>query len=436
MIRQLDTSAPTFSSALDDILQVPPQDLGRIRAAVQKIIEDVRRNGDAAVLALTNQFDQVSAKQIEDLEVSREEMALALDRIDPLVGGALKTSIARVRKYHLEQKKALGNQQDWSYEDDEGNRLGQRVHGLARVGIYVPGGKASYPSTVVMTTVPAKVADVGEIILMVPAPQGELADVLLAAACLCGVDRLFKIGGAQAIAAMAYGTQLVPRVDKIVGPGNIYVATAKSMVFGQVGIDMVAGPSEIAIVADPGANPEWLVMDMFAQAEHDELAQAILISMDSDLLKQVAGRIEQLIPQMARGEIIRRSIDERGALILAHSIDEIADVVNQIAPEHLALAVEEPGPLLGKIRHAGAIFLGSHSTEVAGDYTAGPSHVLPTGGYARFTSPLGVYDFQVRSSLIECSALGAVKLNRTAAILAAEEGLDAHSKSAALRVQG
>jgi histidinol dehydrogenase len=307
---------------------------------------------------------------------------------------------------------------------------------MQRVGIYVPGGKAAYPSSVIMTAIPARVAEVGEIILVVPTPDGEINDVLLAAACLCGVDRLFTVGGAQAIAALAYGTQTIPKVDKIVGPGNIYVATAKEIVFGDVGIDMIAGPSEVLIVADAGIDPEWLVMDMFAQAEHDELAQSVLISSDADVLSRVAVLIEARLPGMARESIIRQSISDRGALILTRDDTESAAIVNRIAPEHLELALVNADEFVELVEHAGAIFVGKHSAEVVGDYSAGPSHVLPTSGTARFASALGVYDFQVRSSIIRCSAAGSVSLSRDAAILATEEGLEAHARSASCRVQG
>ncbi|HIG40185.1 MAG: histidinol dehydrogenase [bacterium] len=436
MIRILDSGVDDFSESVEKLLTIPEENSGGVKAIVQDILDRVKRDGDTAVLELTNKFDNAGASQISDLEVEQSEMRAAAGRIEPLVADALRTSIDRVRKYHIRQKDSLGGQAQWSYEDEDGNRLGQLVRGMERVGVYVPGGKASYPSSVVMTVVPAKVAEVGEIILMVPAPDGELNDVLLAAAYFCGVDRMFKIGGAQAVAALAYGTDLVPRVDKIVGPGNIYVATAKSMVFGEVGIDMIAGPSEVVIVADASADPDWLVMDMFAQAEHDEMAQAIMISTDHDLLKRVAKIVEDTIPKMRRSAIIRQSIEDRGALILVQSENQIIDLVNRIAPEHLEIVVENPAVILAGVRHAGAIFTGRYSAEVIGDYTAGPSHVLPTGGTARFASPLGVYDFQVRSSLIQCTARGAINLSRAAAILAEQEGLEAHAKSAEYRIQG
>ncbi|MBV1876868.1 MAG: histidinol dehydrogenase [Pseudomonadales bacterium] len=436
MIKMLDVSCDDFETDLDALLQMPVQRQLDVKQVVEDIIDDVRRRGDLAVLELTNQFDRVSLNDPANLEVRRQAMQQACDKVDPLVLEALADSIARVKDYHQKQKQALGGQVDWSYEDSTGNKLGQIVRGMARVGVYVPGGKASYPSSVIMTVIPAKVAEVEEVILMVPAPDGELSDILLAAAHLCGVDRMFRVGGAQAIAALAYGTESIPRVDKIVGPGNIYVATAKEQVFGQVGIDMIAGPSEVVIVADGTANPEWLVMDMFAQAEHDELAQSILISTDKRLLDEVEARISTQLPTMKRKQIIQRSIVDRGALIYVRNLQEAADIVNRIAPEHLEIALSEPELLLNKVRHAGAIFIGNHSAEVVGDYSAGPSHVLPTNGTARFASPLGVYDFQVRSSLVQCSRKGAVTLNRAAAILAREEGLEAHALAAECRLQG
>jgi histidinol dehydrogenase len=435
-IKQLTTVDPQFDAALDALLAIQADNHQHVFATVQDIIADVRARGDAAVVELSVKFDRLTATSVAELEISREQMALAYQRIEPLVSAALEASIARVRRYHEEQKAAFGGQQDWSYEDSEGNRLGQRVQAMQRVGVYVPGGKAAYPSSVIMTTIPAKVAEVEEVILVVPTPDGQINDVLLAAAYLCGVDRLFTIGGAQAIAALAYGTQTIPKVDKIVGPGNIYVATAKEIVFGDVGIDMIAGPSEVVIVADAGIDPEWLVMDMFAQAEHDELAQAVLISTDAQLLQQVAGLINDRLPGMQREAIIRQSIGDRGALILTRDDAESAAIVNKIAPEHLELALTNADEFLTRVKHAGAVFIGNHSAEVVGDYSAGPSHVLPTSGTARFASALGVYDFQVRSSVIRCSPRGAISLSRDAAILATEEGLEAHSRSAAFRVQG
>jgi histidinol dehydrogenase len=436
LIRRLSASDAGFDVQLAALLHVSEADRETVRSAVRDIIDSVREGGDTRVVELTNQFDHREVASMDELEIGDSEMAAAVSRIDPLVLGALESSIARVRRYHEQQKRALGDQIDWGYQDDDGNELGQRVRGMDRVGIYAPGGKASYPSTVIMTAVPARVAEVGEIILVVPAPHGQVSDVLLAAASLCGVDRLFTIGGAQAVAALAHGTETVPKVDKIVGPGNIFVATAKELVFGRVGIDMIAGPSEIVIVADSSVNPDWLVMDMFAQAEHDEMAQAIVISTDAALLDDLASRIGTTLSGMERKQIIETSLADRGALILVEDLAQAASVANRIAPEHLELAVADPDRMLPLVRHAGAIFIGSHTAEVMGDYCAGPSHVLPTSGTARFTSPLGVYDFQVRSSVIRCSPKGAVMLGRDASILAREEGLEAHARSADYRSEG
>lgn len=435
-IARFSDKDPSFGAELAALLRIDADDRDRVRDAVREIIGAVRSSGDEALVGYSNRFDGLSVTSARDLEVSRGRLEQAAASIDALVKEALESAIARVRRYHEEQRRALGDQVDWYYQDEDGNELGQRVRAMERVGIYVPGGKASYPSSVIMTTIPAKVAGVGEVILTVPAPRGEISEVLLAAAHLCGVDRLFTVGGAQAIAALALGTATIPRVDKIVGPGNIYVATAKELVFGEVGIDMIAGPSEVVIVADRSTDVEWLVMDMFAQAEHDEIAQAILVSEDLALLDAVEAAIEQQLPQMRREAVIGASIAGRGALIHVSDAAAAANLVNRIAPEHLELAVADPEPLLARIKHAGAIFVGSRSVEAVGDYCAGPSHVLPTGGTARFASPLGVYDFQVRSSVIRCSAAGAARLGRDAAVLATEEGLEAHARSASLRVSG
>ena len=436
MIKKLSNIDADFDRQLSDLLAMPDENTGDVKDIVRKIIDDVKLRGDQSVLELTNKFDRMDVASISELEISKDTMAQALTRLDPLVVDALKLSIDRVRVYHQEQLKALGGNSQWQIEDDEGNKLGQIIRPMERVGLYVPGGKASYPSSVIMTSVPARVAGVSEIVLMVPTPDGVVSDTLVAAAHLCGVDRMFRVGGAQAIAALAYGTQSIPRVDKIVGPGNIFVATAKELVFGQVGIDMVAGPSEIAIVADMSADPEWLAMDMFAQAEHDELAQSILISSDQSVLDAVEKEIARMLPGMERSATISQSLKDRGALIKVETLDQAFDIVNRIAPEHLELAILEPEQKLPQVRFAGAIFLGHHSGEVVGDYTAGPSHVLPTSGTARFASPLGVYDFQVRSSVVNCSARGAITLSRSAAILATQEGLEAHSKSAQYRLLG
>ncbi len=436
MIARLDSTSRSFEDDLRDLASLPVDDMRRISADVRDIVASVRDRGDEALLEMTRRFDGMSVADVTELEVPRERQEQALERIEPIVRDALKTSVDRVRAYHQKQKEACGGGLDWDFRDQYGNRLGQIVRGMERVGVYAPGGTAAYPSTVLMTVIPARVADVEEIILAVPTPNGEINETVLAAACLCGVDRVFTVGGAQAIAAMAYGTECIPRVDKIVGPGSIYVATAKEMVFGDVGIDMIAGPSEVVIVADASANPRWLVMDMFAQAEHDEMAQAILISADSRLLDEVSELIDQKLDDMPRRDIIGRSFADRGALIKVGSTDEAAAIVNTMAPEHLELALADTDSVLPKIRHAGAIFIGHHSAEVIGDYTAGPSHVLPTNGTARFGSPLGVYDFQVRSSIVESSPRGSVFLSRDAAIIAREEGLLAHAEAATCRVQG
>jgi histidinol dehydrogenase len=434
-VRRLDTAADDFESQLQALLELPAT-TDDVAAIVADIIDRVRNEGDVAVIELTKRFDGLDVSHAAELEIHKDQLHAARSRLDPLVAEALKESIDRVRSYHLAQKQALGDQVDWSYEDELGNQLGQVVRGMERVGIYAPGGKACYPSTVIMTAIPAQVAEVGEIVLVVPSTGGKVSDVLLAAADMCEVNRVFTVGGAQAVAALAYGTETIPRVDKIVGPGNIFVATAKEQVFGQVGIDMIAGPSEVVIVADATANPEWLAMDLFAQAEHDELAQAILISTDMALLDKVDSLMKDGLKEMPRSEIIQRSITDRGGLIKAGSLEQAFTIANSIAPEHLELALDDARQYLDQVKFAGAIFLGHHSAEVVGDYTAGPSHVLPTGSSARFASPLGVYDFQVRSSVVECSARGTVKLSRAAAILAEQEGLIAHARSAKYRLQG
>ncbi|MFT7242976.1 MAG: histidinol dehydrogenase [Candidatus Azotimanducaceae bacterium] len=436
IIQRLDTTSASFLESMDRLLTLPEESHSEIRTQVRDILSAVRLNGDAEVLALSNRFDHLDATSLADLEISQADMAAALSRIDPLVAEALEESISRVTHYHEQQLAALGGGGEWQYTDEHGNLLGQIVRGMERVGVYAPGGKACYPSTVIMTVIPAKVAGVEEVILTVPTPFNQISDVLLAAAHLCGVDRMFRVGGAQAIAALAYGTESIPRVDKIVGPGNIYVTTAKEMVFGHVGIDMIAGPSEIVIVADDQAEVDWLVMDMFAQAEHDEMAQSILVSASASLLDRVAARLPEMLADMSRKEIIGPALADRGALILVRDEKEAQDVVNRIAPEHLELALVNAETFVSGVRHAGAIFVGAHTAEVVGDYTAGPSHVLPTSGTARFASPLGVYDFQVRSSLVQCSRAGSVKLSRSAAILAEQEGLEAHGKSAQYRFQG
>lgn len=435
-INRLSFISPDFPKQFKKLLGTAHLESLDVEGVVKEIINEVRLRGDDALLSYTNKFDSVAYQNINDVKVSKVDMRDAADALDPLVKDALQTSIDRVRAYHEKQKEMSTPDRSWSYEDLNGNEFGQIVKSMHTVGVYVPGGKAAYPSSIIMTVIPAIVAGVDKIVLTVPAPGGDLNPIILASAHLCGVDEMYKLGGAQAIAAMAYGTETVPRVDKIVGPGNIYVATAKKMVFGDVGIDMIAGPSEIVIVADKTTDVDWLVMDMFAQAEHDELAQSILISTDSVLLDAVESRIEERMSGMKRQQIIEASILHRGALIHVPSLEDAAEVVNQIAPEHVELAIDKAQEFVPSIRHAGAIFVGRFSAEVIGDYTAGPSHVLPTSGTARFASPLGVNDFQVRSSVIHCSARGAIELSRAAAIIAGEEGLEAHGQSAEYRFRG
>ena len=436
MIARLDSDSPLFDSALKSLGEFPEQDRIQIRASVTAILEDVRVRGDEALVELTNRFDGQSASNMAALSIGQDQLLEAYESIDDLVRDALIESADRVREYHEHQKSSIGSGDGWRYTDSMGNQLGQSIRPMSRVGIYAPGGKASYPSTVIMTAIPAQVAGVKEMVLCVPTPGGELNPVLLAAAHLCGIDHVFALGGAQAIAAMAFGTEAVPKVDKIVGPGNIYVATAKEMVFGKVGIDMIAGPSEELIVADDSADPSWVVQDMFAQAEHDEMAQAIVISPSEKLLEAIAQQLPIKLAQQKRQPIIAEAISSRGALIKVKDLNEAFEIVNKIAPEHLQLAIHAPEGWLPSVQHAGAIFLGVDTAEVVGDYTAGPSHVLPTSGTARFASPLGVYDFQTRTSIIQCSREGAIKLSRAAAILASEEGLYAHAESALARLKG
>jgi histidinol dehydrogenase len=436
MINRLNSTDSDFNKHIEKLLGSTHLDSLDVEGIVKGIISEVRLKGDESLVAYTNKFDNVAYQNFSELKVSRAEMQHAADALDPLVKNALQTSIDRVKTYHLKQKEMSTPDQSWSFKDGQGNEFGQILRSMGCVGVYVPGGKAAYPSSIIMTVIPAVVAGVGKVVLTVPAPGGELSPVILAAAHLCGVDEMYKLGGAQAIAALAYGTETVPRVDKIVGPGNIYVATAKKLVFGDVGIDMIAGPSEVVIVADATTDPDWLAMDMFAQAEHDELAQSILISTDAALLDAVEESISKQLKEMKRRDIITTSIFNRGALIHVPTLAAAFDIVNQIAPEHLELAVDNAEDCLSLIKHAGAIFVGRFSAEAVGDYTAGPSHVLPTSGTARFASPLGVNDFQVRSSMIHCSPRGAIELSRAAAIIATEEGLEAHAKSAEFRFRG
>jgi len=429
-MRRLSSRDPGFLATLDALLHFEDSADAAIELAVAEILATVRKQGDAAVLEYTRRFDHLEAAGMGELELPRAELQRALDALPAAQRGALETAAQRVTAYHQRQKL-----ESWSFTETDGTRLGQKITALDRVGLYVPGGKAAYPSSVLMNALPARVAGVSELIMVVPTPRGERNALVLAAACLAGVDRVFTIGGAQAVAALAYGTQTIPQVDKIVGPGNAYVAAAKRRVFGTVGIDMVAGPSEVLIIADSSANPDWVAMDLFAQAEHDELAQSILLSPDAALIARVENSMESLLPTMSRREVIAASLKGRGALVLVSDLDEACVLANRIAPEHLELAVADPAPLADKIRHAGAIFMGHYSSESLGDYCAGPNHVLPTARSARFSSPLGVYDFQKRSSLIEVTAAGAQALGPTAATLAHGEGLTAHARAAELRLR-
>jgi len=404
-----------------------------VEQAVEAIVADVKARGDAAVLEYTNRFDRLDAKTVSELEHGREDFKAAFDALPAAQRVALEAAATRVRKFHEAQRKVAG--ESWSYRDEDGTLLGQKVTPLDRVGAYVPGGKATYPSSVLMSAVPAHVAGVGEIIVVVPKAPGRTNALLLAAAHVSGVHRLFTIGGSQAIAALAYGTETIPRVDKITGPGNAYVASAKRRVFGQVGIDMIAGPSEILVLADGTTPADWVAMDLFSQAEHDELAQSILLCPDAAYIDRVQAEIDKLLPQMPRAEIISKSLNGRGALIHTRSMEEACDISNRIAPEHLEIASSDPHRWEPLLKHAGAIFLGSFTSESLGDYCAGPNHVLPTSSTARFSSPLGVYDFQKRSSIIEVSEAGAQKLGTIAAELAYGEGLQAHARAAEMRLK-
>ena len=426
-VKRLDTRTSGFDAELSSLLAWDDEQRPEVNALVHDIVETVRRDGDIALLSYTNKFDRRTVTSAATLEA--HDFGACRERISAELLQALEAAALRVRRYHEKQKT-----ESWEYREADGTVLGQQIMPLDRVGIYVPGGKAAYPSSVLMNAIPAKVAGVDEIIMVVPAPDGHLEDSVLTAAAIAGVDRVFTIGGAQAIAALAYGTQTVPAVDKIVGPGNIYVATAKSMVFGRVGIDMLAGPSEILVICDGQTDADWIAMDLFSQAEHDEQAQAILISPDRAFLDGVAASIERLLPTLPRAEIISRALSTRGALIAVDNIEQAIKLSNRIAPEHLELSIAEPRRWLPEIRHAGAIFLGRYTAEALGDYCAGPNHVLPTSGTARFSSPLGVYDFQKRSSVIECSPEGAAVLGRVAQVLAEGEGLNAHARSAAYRI--
>ncbi|TDU30812.1 histidinol dehydrogenase [Panacagrimonas perspica] len=422
---RLDTADADFDERLGRLLDRAPTQDPQVTQAVERIVSDVRTRGDAALLEATNRFDRSAWNSAAQLELGRAELEAAWLGLSAELKAALEQAHARIRAYAERQPL-----QPFEFGDSHGNRLGQRITPLDRVGIYVPGGKAAYPSSVLMNAVPAKVAGVPEIIMVVPTPNGETNAAVLGAAYLAGVDRVFRIGGAQAVAALAYGTQSVPAVDKIVGPGNAYVAAAKRIVFGQVGIDSIAGPSEIVVISDAGSDPRWIAMDLFSQAEHDEDAQSVLISPDAAFLEKVSDAMDERVTTLPRHEIVRASIGNRGALIRARSLEEAVDVSNRIAPEHLELAVDDPRALLDRVRHAGAVFLGRHTPEAFGDYCAGPNHVLPTSRAARFSNPLGVYEFQKRTSLIECSPDGARVMAKIAGTIADAEGLQAHAASA------
>lgn len=429
LIPRLDTVVAGFDKRLETLLAWESVSDTGVQQAVTDIVGRVRREGDTALLEFTRRFDRLEVTDAAQLEIPAGRLQEAYEGLPEAERNALTAAAERVRGYHEKQK-----QESWQYTEADGTVLGQQIRPLDRVGIYVPGGKASYPSSVLMNALPAKVAGVREIIMVVPTPGGEVNELVFAAAHLAGVNRVFTIGGAQAVAALAYGTLTVPAVDKIVGPGNIYVATAKRMVFGKVGIDMIAGPSEILVYVDAKSDPDWIAMDLFSQAEHDEDAQAILLSESQEFLAAVYASIEKLLPTLARQEIVRKSLAGRGALIKVRDRAEALQLINHIAPEHLELSVEDPEALLPDIRHAGAIFMGRYTPEALGDYCAGPNHVLPTSGTARFSSPLGVYDFQKRSSLIGCSAAGASTLAKVASTLARGESLEAHARSAEYRI--
>ncbi|MDP3820968.1 MAG: histidinol dehydrogenase [Burkholderiales bacterium] len=432
-VRQLATTSADFEAEFQRVLHWSAETDDAIEEVVAAIIADVRKRGDVAVQEYTERFDGLSTDRLSSLELAGGELREALAAITPAQRSALEAAAQRVRSYHERQLDACGR--SWSYRDEDGTLLGQKVTPLDRVGIYVPGGKAAYPSSVLMNALPAKVAGVGEIIMVVPTPGGQTNPLVLAAAAIAGVDRVFTIGGAQAVAALAYGTATVPAVDKITGPGNAYVASAKRRVFGKVGIDMIAGPSEILVLADGTTPPDWVAMDLFSQAEHDEMAQSILLCPDAAYIGAVKQAIDRLLPGMPRAAVIRASLEGRGALIHTRSMEEACDISNRIAPEHLEVSSRDPHRWEPLLRHAGAIFLGAFTSESLGDYCAGPNHVLPTAGTARFSSPLGVYDFQKRSSLIEVSAAGAQKLGPIAAELAYGEGLQAHARAAEMRME-
>lgn len=429
MMQRLSTTDKNFHESLRTLLEGEVAENSQVIQTVDDIVRRVRNDGDQAVIELTNQLDRMDVKDFSELVVSKAQCQQSMESISAEVLEALRKAAERVKAYAKHQK-----MESWQYQEEDGTVLGQQVMPLDSVGVYVPGGTAAYPSSVLMNVLPAKVAGVERIVMVVPTPDGVINDMVLAAAEISGVDEIYRIGGAQAVAALAYGTSSIAPVDKIVGPGNIYVAMAKRQVFGKVGIDMIAGPSEILVVCDGTTNPDWVAMDLFSQAEHDVLAQSILVCPDAKYLDEVEQSVNKLLPDMPRKEIIRQSLENRGAMIVTSDMDEAIEVTNLVAAEHLELSVENPESLLPRIRHAGAIFMGAYSTEVLGDYCAGPNHVLPTSGTARFSSPLGVYDFQKRSSVIHCSAEGARQLANIASTLAHGEGLTAHARSAELRL--
>ena len=429
-INRLDTRQADWRQRLQDLMAWEGVSDAQVMETVTQILQAVRRQGDEALVAYTNRFDRLDARSASDLEIPRERLEQARSTISDEQRNALEVASERIAAYAEHQKMA-----SWGYTEADGTVLGQKVTALDRVGLYVPGGKAAYPSSVLMNAVPAKTAGVPELVMAVPTPDGEVQDLVLAAAAVAGVDRVFAMGGAQAVAALAYGTETVPAVDKIVGPGNVFVATAKRLVYGTVGIDMIAGPSEILVICDGWTDPDWIAMDLFSQAEHDEDAQAILVSPDEGFIEQVLASMDRLVEEMPRADIIRTACRRRGVVIQVADLEEAAEVANEVAPEHLELSVAEPDALLDRVRHAGAVFLGRYTAEALGDYCAGPNHVLPTSRTARFSSPLGVYDFQKRSSIIGCSADGASRLGHTAAVLAEGEGLVAHARSAGYRIK-
>lgn len=429
-IKLIKFGSNDFYKSLKHSLAFNEDDNSEIQAVVNRIIKDIKNNGDSALLSYTKKFDHLESKSLSELELTKESLKEAYESLDHSTQTALNESAQRIRDYHQNQI-----QNSWDYVEDDGTRLGQKITAIDSVGLYVPGGKAAYPSSVLMNAIPAKVAGVKNIIMVVPTPNGEKNALVLAAAHVANVDRVFTIGGAQAVAALAFGTETIPQVDKIVGPGNAYVAEAKRMVFGTVGIDMIAGPSEILVITDGQTNPDWLAMDLFSQAEHDELAQSILISSDNSVFEKVIKSMEKLIDTMPRKKIIQTSLENRGLFIEVNNLNEAAEVSNFISPEHLELSVSDPDDLIQKIKHAGAIFMGINTCESVGDYCAGPNHVLPTSRTARFSSPLGVYDFQKRSSIINLSAKAASRLGKIASIMAEGEGLFAHARSADYRVK-